>query len=240
MKKIALLVWLACPGLMALAGEGPWLTSFPDAATQAEAEHKLILLDFTGSDWCGWCMKLDEETFSRAEFIEFATNNLVLVRVDFPRHKSISSEQKKANHDLAKKYDVNGFPTVIIAKPDGTLMWDQRGYAPGGPNVMIDAANQCRRAAGLAVWAKPAPPPAPPPKPAAPAAVASPPAEPVKTTANGPKLGAIMYSAAHSSALIDGETCEEGDTVHGMRVVKITRDHVTLEYRGETIELKMN
>lgn len=145
MKKI-IFTLIACllTGSL-LAAEAHWLTSVPDALAQAKKEHKLVLLDFTGSDWCSWCKKLDEETFSKPEFAEYAQKNLVLVEVDFPVHKEQSAELKDANEALQKKYNVTSYPTLVVLKPDGTVAWTQEGYLEGGPSAMIaklDAANQ--------------------------------------------------------------------------------------------------
>jgi len=106
MKKIAsilLAVWMTGT---ARGAEATWLTSLPDAVAQAKAGNKAILLDFTGSDWCGWCMKLDADTFSQQAFVDYANPNLVLVRLDFPRQKPQSDDEKAANQLLAKKYSV--------------------------------------------------------------------------------------------------------------------------------------
>jgi thioredoxin-related protein len=137
MKKIifALLTCFAAGQL--LAADAPWLTSVPQATAQAKKENKLVLLDFTGSDWCGWCKKLDAETFSQPEFADYAKKNLVLVTVDFPSQKPQSAELKAANQALADKYHVNGYPTLIVLKPDGTVVWNQVGYLAGGPSAMI-------------------------------------------------------------------------------------------------------
>ena len=85
MKKITIGL-IACWALMqAGAEEVQWLTDLPKAQAKAKAENKLIMLDFTGSDWCGWCIKLNKEVFSKPDFAEFARKNLVAVEVDFPR-----------------------------------------------------------------------------------------------------------------------------------------------------------
>ena len=68
--------------------EPSWETDYKKAQDQAKAGNKLVLLDFTGSDWCGWCIKLDREVFSKPEFKDYATKNLVLVELDFPRAKA--------------------------------------------------------------------------------------------------------------------------------------------------------
>ncbi len=129
-----------------LAAEAQWLTSVPDATAQAKKENKLILLDFTGSDWCGWCKKLDAETFTKSEFIEFAKENLVLVTVDFPAQKPQSSELKAANKALQEKYSVDGYPTLILLKPDGTVLFKQGGYLAGGPSALIAKIRDAKKA----------------------------------------------------------------------------------------------
>jgi protein disulfide-isomerase len=231
MKRISFILFALLMAASAFAGEATWLTSLPEAADQARKGNELLLLDFTGSDWCGWCMKLEAETFSNPQFIDYARNNLVLVKLDFPRQKSQSDELKEANSALQKKYGVNGFPTVLLIKPDGTVLWEQRGYAAGGPIAMIQKINQSRTAAGLAAPDHPTA--------IAPTAPMQPPAARPRAPGDEPKLQAILYSATHSCVMLDGKTCEEGDTMHGMRVVKITRDKVTVEYQGKTKVINM-
>src|SRR5947209_2105501 len=98
MKKIATLMLVCWSALSAIAGEKvQWLTDLPKAQAKAKAEHKLVMMDFTGTDWCPWCIKLNKEVFSTPEFSEFAAKNLVLVEVDFPRRKVQSNELKAAN-----------------------------------------------------------------------------------------------------------------------------------------------
>ena len=119
------------------AAELNWRTDLPQALAQAKAENKLVLLDFTGSDWCVWCQKQDEDTFDRPEFAAYARTNLVLVQLDFPNQKPQADDVKAANKALAKKYSVQGFPTLMALKPDGTVVWNQPGYLPGGPQALI-------------------------------------------------------------------------------------------------------
>jgi uncharacterized protein YyaL (SSP411 family) len=119
------------------AADLTWGTSVPDAMAQAKKESKLVLLDFTGSDWCGWCMKLDSEVFSKAEFSDYAKKNLVLVTVDFPQKKTLDADLVKANDALKNKYKITGYPTLVVLKPDGTVVWNQVGYMEGGPKAVI-------------------------------------------------------------------------------------------------------
>ena len=110
-----------------------WTTYSKTALDKAKKENKYILMDFTGSDWCGWCIKLDKEVFSQPEFITYATNSLVCIEVDFPRSKDkISAEQKKINDKLSQDYGVRGFPTIYILKPDGKTVVGKTGYKAGG------------------------------------------------------------------------------------------------------------
>ena len=136
MKKMAVGM-LACGTLLqAGAAELNWLTDVPKAQAKAKTEKKLVMLDFTGSDWCGWCIKLNKEVFSKPEFEEYADKNLVLVEVDFPRAKKQSAELKKANQALQDKYKVEGYPTIIVLNGDGKKV-GELGYQPGGPKAFI-------------------------------------------------------------------------------------------------------
>jgi len=113
-----------------------WLTSYDQAQKEAQANHKLLLMDFTGSDWCGWCIMLDKEIFSKPEFKEYASKNLVLLELDFPRGKKMPAEITEQNQRLLMKYGIQGFPTVVVfdsnGKPLGAL-----GYQAGGPQAFI-------------------------------------------------------------------------------------------------------
>src|SRR5215475_7748091 len=114
MKKIAIGL-LGCWALMqASAAELQWMTDLPKAQAKAKDEKKLVMLDFTGSDWCGWCIKLNKEVFSTPEFADYAKKNLVLVEVDFPRAKQQTAELKKANDALQEKYKIEGYPTIVV------------------------------------------------------------------------------------------------------------------------------
>jgi protein disulfide-isomerase len=119
------------------AAELAWQTDFAEASKQAAQEHKYILLDFTGSDWCPWCIKMDREVFNGPQFLDFATKNLVLVKVDFPRKSAQSPAEKSQNEDLAKKYGIEGFPTYILLDPSGKEVRRQVGYLQGGATAFI-------------------------------------------------------------------------------------------------------
>jgi thioredoxin-related protein len=131
-RRLILLVILSCAGLPATGKCADWFTDAQAAQEKAKQENKFVLLDFTGSDWCGWCMKLRREVFDQPEFADFAQANLVLVEVDFPHHKVLAPDQKQANSGLAGKYHITGYPTIILLDPDGHLA-GRTGYMPGGP-----------------------------------------------------------------------------------------------------------
>jgi thioredoxin-related protein len=117
--------------------ESNWLTDFHRAQEEAKAGHKLLLINFTGSDWCGWCKRLDAEVFSKPEFADYAKQNLVLMTADFPRAKPLSSEVRQQNATLAQKFGIEGFPTIVLLNSDGKLM-GALGYTPGGPTAFIE------------------------------------------------------------------------------------------------------
>ncbi len=113
-----------------------WLTDYKKALETARSEKKAVLLDFTGSDWCGWCIKLRKEVFETAEFSKYASNNLVLVEVDFPKGKPQSDELRKQNRELQEQFGIEGFPTIVVLNSEGKLL-GRTGYVPGGPQPFI-------------------------------------------------------------------------------------------------------
>ena len=125
------------------AAEG-WKTDYATSLAQAAKENKMVLLDFTGSDWCGWCIKLQKDTFSKPEFKKFAEQSLVLVELDFPRGKAQSDELRKQNEELAKKFGVQGFPTLVLLDPQGQEAARNVGYLQGGPEAFIQWVEAAR------------------------------------------------------------------------------------------------
>jgi len=115
-----------------------WQTDYKKALEQARTQNKKVLLNFTGSDWCGWCMKLKREAFDQTAFKDFAEKNLVLVEVDFPRSKSQSNAVKKQNDALQKEYGIDGFPTLVLLNPNGKLVRKNPGYLAGGAKAVIE------------------------------------------------------------------------------------------------------
>jgi protein disulfide-isomerase len=146
-------------GMDAWASE--WETDFVQASTNAKNSGLYMLVDFTGSDWCGWCIKLDEEVFSKKEFKEYAKENLVCVTVDFPRRKKQDEKLKQRNAELAEKYEVRGFPSIIILSPEGDLV-NRTGYRDGGAAKYVDSLKEMiakyeKENPGKAAKKKPAP-----------------------------------------------------------------------------------
>src|SRR6266436_10212897 len=119
MKAFLPLLALLALSLPAFAAKDGWIDDLEKAKAQAKAENKKILLDFTGSDWCGWCMKLDKEVFSQPAFKEYAAKKLVLVEVDFPRKTKLPDATKKQNDSLAQKFKIQGYPTIVITSAGG-------------------------------------------------------------------------------------------------------------------------
>lgn len=136
MKKWLMVLAAVAISAGAFAADG-WMTDFEKAKAKAKAENKHMLIDFSGSDWCGWCVKLDKEVFSQKDFKAYATDNLVLVLADFPRDKSKqSAELQKQNAQMAEEFGVRGFPSVFILNPDGKAV-AQTGYQDGGPEAYV-------------------------------------------------------------------------------------------------------
>lgn len=119
------------------AAESTWLTDLPTAQAQAKAQNKMVLMDFTGSDWCPWCIKFKKEVLDTPEFENYAATNVVLVEVDFPSKKKQSAALKKANDALKEKYHIRGFPTLVVLDKNGKEIGRQVGYSKGGPKAFI-------------------------------------------------------------------------------------------------------
>lgn len=101
------------------AEDQPWLTDYRQALARAKSEKKLVLLDFTGSDFCNACKQLKGEVFPKKEFQDYARRRLVLVEVDFPLNKKLSEAQTSANNELKERFKVDGFPTLLIVDASG-------------------------------------------------------------------------------------------------------------------------
>lgn len=114
-----------------------WTTDYDSALSTAGSNGRKVFLFFTGSDWCGWCMKLQREILTTPEFTAYATDNLILVELDFPRSKSIEAGLRANNERLAQKYGIRGFPTVVVLDAHGKVL-GKLGYQAGGPAPFVE------------------------------------------------------------------------------------------------------
>jgi len=145
--RLILLAATACISLTVpfARAESGWLNDYKRAQQEAKASNKFLLLDFTGSDWCGWCKKLDKEVLSQSQFKDYARENLVLLEVDFPRAKPQNVELRKQNQELAQEYRVEGFPTIVVLNGDGQKLWQYDGYFSDGLAAFIAQLEKLRK-----------------------------------------------------------------------------------------------
>src|SRR5271170_3230295 len=142
LMSATLLFWTAG----ARAQEANWFSDYSQAAAQAKAGNSNILLDFTGSDWCPWCQKMDREVLNTQQFQDYAERaNLALMLVDFPRQHALPPEMQEQNSSLYKKYGVEGFPTFILTDKDGNEIGRVVGYVEGGPSQFIAALSTAKK-----------------------------------------------------------------------------------------------
>lgn len=114
-----------------------WIDDYDLALKRAAEENKYIVADFSGSDWCGWCKKLDREVFDTEVFRKGAADKYVLLMIDSPSDKKLLSEKAaKQNPGLVDKYGIRGFPTVLILDAKGEKV-AKLGYQKGGPEKYL-------------------------------------------------------------------------------------------------------
>jgi thioredoxin-related protein len=132
-----LLIALGFAVSMACASE--WQTDYEQAVARAKAANKCVLLDFTGSDWCGPCIQMNKVVFSKAAFLNYAEKNLILIEVDYPQRKKLPEKVTKQNERLMHQYgiDNSGFPTVILLNPAGKVLGQLEGYGGERPADII-------------------------------------------------------------------------------------------------------
>ena len=124
-------------GSIAMASGNLWQTDFAAAKAQAQKENKLLLIDFTGSDWCGWCKKLQKEVFSKKLFQQKAPESFILVELDFPQKTKLDEKLAAQNQALAKAYGITGYPSILLADAAGVEL-ARTGYQPGGAQAYLD------------------------------------------------------------------------------------------------------
>lgn len=147
MRNVFLL--LLCLGSFTLqAQELTWHTDVNKAVTIAKKENKPMMMFFTGSDWCGWCIRLQNEVFKKPEFIEWAQKNVILVELDFPRRTQLAAELKQQNSQMQQIFQVRGYPTVWFVNPElkenniNLQQIGKVGYVAGGPLKWLEAVHQ--------------------------------------------------------------------------------------------------
>ena len=151
MKKIVVLFLLTFCVIEAQAQkkveELKWHTNVNDAIKIGNKENKPLLLFFTGSDWCGWCIRLQKEVLKTPEFTKWAKENVVLVELDYPRQQYQTAEIRKQNTELQQAFGVQGYPTVHFARAitkKGKTNFEglgSTGYVAGGPSAWLSVAN---------------------------------------------------------------------------------------------------
>jgi thiol:disulfide interchange protein len=127
---------LAASVTVSLASEG-WMTDWEAAKAKSKAENKPILINLTGTDWCGWCIKLEKEVFSQKAFKDFAAENLILMEADFPKKKELPAALKAQNAKLEKEYLQGGYPTVLLLDSEGKKLSEDLGELKGGTEAYI-------------------------------------------------------------------------------------------------------
>lgn len=132
-------LFVACICLPTIVRGSDWQTDYDQALANAHAAKKCVLLDFTGSDWCGPCIEMNKAVFSQPAFLKFAKEHLVLVEVDYPRLKKQPDKVKKQNEVLLHQYhvDSSGYPTVVLLDPDGQILGQLEGYGGETPSDII-------------------------------------------------------------------------------------------------------
>jgi len=132
-------------GTLPLQASDLWSSDYNASLQKAATENRMVLLEFTGSDWCPPCKQQAKDVFTQPAFDEFAKANLVPVKLDFPRRSEQNAETKAANQALAKKYNIDGFPTIILLDSKGNEIAREVGYGGGGVDGFIAWVNKNKK-----------------------------------------------------------------------------------------------
>ncbi len=138
MRHVRILAVVACLAAnLVIADDEGWMEDFEAAKAKASAEGKDLLIDFTGSDWCGWCIKLKSEVFDQEAFKTAAPKIFVLVELDYPQQKPQSDAIKAQNQKLQGEFGIEGFPTIYLTDAQGRP-YARTGYQAGGPEKYLE------------------------------------------------------------------------------------------------------
>jgi len=140
-----MLIALGLFGAASAYADSAWATDYKKAQDEAKANHKLVFLNFTGSDWCGYCIQFDRVILSQPQFKDYATKNLILVEIDFPRRKPQAVETRKQNQELAERYEIEGFPTLVVLNGEGKTVWRYEGFYTGGIAAFLAELDKVRK-----------------------------------------------------------------------------------------------
>ncbi|MCD8479793.1 MAG: thioredoxin family protein [Candidatus Cloacimonetes bacterium] len=116
---------------------GTWIENWDLAMAAAKELKRPVLVNFTGSDWCSWCIRLKDEVFSKPDFMEYAKANLVLLTLDFPRRLAQSEELKAQNQLLQRQFGIQGYPTIVLVDSEGKEL-NRTGYQQGGAAKYVE------------------------------------------------------------------------------------------------------
>ena len=147
MKKIFIIGLLLVGSFAVEAQELVWQTDVKKATKISNKTKKPLLLFFTGSDWCGWCIRLQNEVLKTPEFAKWAKENVVLVELDYPRRTPQTPEIKQQNGELQQAFGIQGYPTIHFANTttkEGKVNFvglGSTGYVAGGPTAWIAVAD---------------------------------------------------------------------------------------------------
>lgn len=146
MKKVLLIALFFVGAYATQAQELKWYTDVKEAITVSNKENKPMLMFFTGSDWCGWCIRLQNEVLKTPEFTKWASQNVILVELDYPTKTQQTAEIKAQNNELQQAFGIQGFPTIYFTSAeskDGKVNFKglgKTGYVAGGPSAWLAVA----------------------------------------------------------------------------------------------------
>jgi len=135
-KRLFTALLLITLAVCQVVADNAWETDFNKARAQAKESGRYMLVNFTGSDWCHWCVKLEKEVFDKPAFRQYADENLLMVMIDFPKRTHLAENLKAQNDALLHQYGIRSLPTILILSPNGDLI-AKTGYQRGGPDPYV-------------------------------------------------------------------------------------------------------